>query len=132
MEIIIDDSSRLYEIEKEFRSHFPYLKLVFFGFELKENKIFAKENQITDTNKTLGEIRHTHISGRVSINGSQKVRILEQHFRKNFGVNLRVLKKSESSWVSSIAEKNWKLSELDYNAEEMNETLKEQSMGSSC
>ena len=111
MEIIIHDSSKLFEIQEEFSKHFPYLRLEFFGFEPIEEKRFSKENLISDTNKTLGEIRHVHRPGHISINGHQKVSSLEQHFRKNFGIDIQVFRKSAAIWVQTTTTDNWTLTD---------------------
>ena len=126
MEITIDDSSKLCEIQKEFSKHFPYLKLEFFGFEPIEEKIFSKENLISDTNKTLEEVRHVHRPGHISINGHQKVSTLEQHFRENFGINIQVFRKSANTWLQTTATDNWTLAEQNKKGEEMNSAVKEE------
>ena len=126
MEIIIHDSSTLCEIQNEFGKHFPYLKLEFFGFEPIEKKRFSKKNLITDTNKTLGEIRHVHSSGHISINGHQKVSTLEQHFKENFGIDIQVFRKSANTWLQTTVTDNWTLAEQNKKGEEMNNTVTEE------
>ena len=128
MEIIIDDSSKLCEIQKEFRKHFPYLKLEFVDFEPGAKKIFSKEPMIRDTNKTLGEIRHIHRPGHISINGHQKVETFEQHFKEDLGLNMQVFRKSANAWLQTNATDNWTLSEQNKKGEEMNEAVKEEAM----
>ena len=125
MEIIIHDSYKLCEIQEEFSKHFPYLKLEFFGFEPVVENTFLKENLISDTNKTLGEIRHVHLLGHISINGHQQVNILEQHFKKNFGINIQVFRKSGNIWLQTTATDNWTLAEQNKKGEEMNHLLRE-------
>lgn len=119
MEIIIQDSDKLCEIQKEFSKRFPYLKLEFFKFDVGKKKIFSSKNLITETQKTLGEIRHVHNLSHISINGHQKVSTLEQHFRENLGVDVQVFRKSGSSWLATTATDNWTLSEQNKKGEEM-------------
>lgn len=126
MEIIIHDSYKLCEIQKEFSEHFPYLKLEFFGFEPTEQKIFLRENLITDTNKTVAEIRHLHLMGHISINAQQKVSTLEQHFKKNFGINIQVFRKSGNTWLLTTTTDDWTLAEQNKKGEEMNNAVKEE------
>ena len=126
MEIIIDDNSKLCEIQEEFSMRFPYLKLEFFEFEPANKKFFLKENLITDKNKTIGQIRHVHLFGRVSINGHQKVSTLEKHFRENFGINIQVFRKSANTWLQTINTDSWTLTEQNRKGEEMDNSINEQ------
>jgi len=123
MDIIIDDSNTLLEVQKKFSKHFLYLKLEFFGFETNDEKVFSKENMIKDLNKTIGEVRHHHLRGHVSINGQQKVSTLENHFRENFGINVQVFRKSGNAWLQTIATDDWTLAEQNKKGEEMNESI---------
>lgn len=110
MEIIIDDTSRLCDIQKEFSKHFPYLKLEFFGWQPKQEKVFTKKNLINDTKQTLGDVRHVHSPGHVSINGHLKVSTLEQNFRERYGVNVQVFRKSGRTWLETTVTDEWTLS----------------------
>ncbi len=126
MEIIIDDNHKLCEIQEEFSKHFPYLKLEFFEFAQGEQKIFSKKNLIPDTTKTLGQIRHIHYPGHISINGHQKVSTLEELLMKNFGIAVQVFRKAGNTWLQTTATDNWTLSEQNKKGEEMNIVLKEE------
>ncbi len=106
MEITIHDSFKLCEIQEEFSKHFPYLKLEFFEFAPGAKKVFSKAYLITDTDKTLGEKRHIHRAGHISINGHQKVNTLEQHFLENFGVDIQVFRKSGNVWLQTTTTDN--------------------------
>lgn len=128
MEIIIDDSKKLCEIQKEFRNYFPYLKLEFFEFESGKRGIFSKKNLITDTNKTLGEVRQVHRPGRISINGHQKASTYEQIFLEKFGINIQVFRKSGNVWLQTTTTDDWTLAEQNKKGEEKNNALKEQAM----
>lgn len=118
MEIIIHDSYKFCEIQEEFSKHFPYLKLQFFDFGVERKGIFSRKNLITDTNKTLGDARHVHYTGHISINGHQKVSTLEQHFREIYGINIQVFRKSGNSW-QTITTDNWTLTKQNKKGEEM-------------
>jgi hypothetical protein len=126
MELIIHDSYTLKEIQEEFSKHFPYLKLEFFEFAPGEKKIFSKENLITATDKTIGETRHLHIPGHLSINGHQKVVTLEDHFRDNFGMDIQVFRKSGNTWLQTTNTDHWTLSEQNRKGKEMENSVKEQ------
>lgn len=126
MEIIIHDTFQLAEIQQEFSKHFPFLKIEFFEFEPGEKKIFSKENIITDTTKTLGETRHLHTAGLLSINGHLKVSTLEAHFRDNFGMDIQVFRKSGNTWLQTTATDDWTLAEQNKKGEEMSKNNNEE------
>lgn len=113
MEILIDDASRLCDIQKEFSKHFPYLKLEFFGPQPEQEKVFTRKNLITDTRQTLGDVRHLHCLGHISIYGHLKVSTLEQNFRENYGINVQVFRKSGNIWLETTVTDDWTLSKQD-------------------
>ncbi len=121
MNIIIHDSNSLQEIQKTFNEHFPYLKLEFFNLDPAKEKNFSRENMITDTHKTLADVRHIHRNGYISINGHQKVSTLEQHFSENFGIDIQVFRKSGDTWLQTTATDEWTLARQNKKGEEMNQ-----------
>lgn len=123
MEIILNDSYKLHEIQKIFNEHFPYLKLEFFNIDTAKDKRFSSENLIKQTNKTLAEVRHIHRAGYLSINGHQKVRTLESHFANDFGICTQVFRKSGDTWLQTTSTDEWTLSEQNKMAEEMEVSL---------
>ncbi|HRG51627.1 MAG TPA: hypothetical protein PLL00_02235 [Bacteroidia bacterium] len=125
MEIFIHDSYKLSEIQEVFSEHFPYLKLEFFNVDPTKDKIFSKENLITQTNKTLAELRHVHRKGHLSINGHQKVSTLESHFANDFGIYTQVFRKSGDTWLQTTSTDEWTLSQQNNMAKEMEASLSE-------
>lgn len=124
MQLTIHDSYKLSEIREEFSRHFPYLKLEFFSFAAGEKKIFSEKNLVTDGTKLLGDVRHFHNFGHLSINGHQKVGTLEQNFLKTFGIDVQVFRKSGKVWLQTTDTDNWTLAEQNKKGEEMeNESL---------
>ncbi len=117
MEIIIDDSYTLADIQKEFKKHFPNLKLEFFELGPSDEKI-TTENMISERNKTLGEIRHIHVPGYISINGHQKVSTLELNFKQSFGINIMVYRKSGDTWLQTTTDNDLTLTEENKKGEE--------------
>lgn len=119
MKIIIDDSTKLIEIQKEFSTRFPYLKLEFFEFDPTGEKNFSKKNLITDKNKTIGEVRHVHRAGHISLNGHQKASSLELQFMENFGISVQVFRRAADTWLQTTATDNWTLSDQNDKGKEM-------------
>lgn len=120
MKFIIDDSTKISEIQSEFSKHFPYLKLEFFQFNPSEEDAFLKSNLVTNHNTTLDKIRHLHIPGYISLNGNQLVSTFEKYLKENFGINAQVFRKSGSNWLQTTSTDNWTLSEQNNKGLEMN------------
>jgi hypothetical protein len=118
MEIIIDDNTLLCDIQKDFISQFPYLKLEFFNFQ-PDHAVFNRKNLITDTKKTIGTVRHVHYKGHISINGHQKVKTLEQNFLEHYGINVQVFRKSGNVYLETLESDDWTLSEQNRKGSEM-------------
>lgn len=120
MKFIIDDSTKISEIQSEFSKHFPYLKLEFFQFNPSEEDAFLKSNLVTNHNTTLDKIRHLHIPGYISLNGNQLVSTFEKYLKENFGINAQVFRKSGSNWLQTTSTDDWTLSEQNNKGLEMN------------
>ena len=125
MEILIDDSVRIFEIQESFNTHFPSLKLEFFELDPTKKKNFTRSNLIRDINKTIGEIRHLHRTGSISINGHQKVSTLEKNFYRDFGVNVQVFRKSGRNWLRTTSTDDWTLKEQNQMSQDISTTLNE-------
>lgn len=120
MKIIIDDTTKISEIQSEFSKHFPFLKLEFFQFESTENKTFSKTNLVSNPETTLDKIRHLHVPGYISLNGHQLVSTFEKYLKENFGINAQVFRKSGKNWLQTTSTDNWTLSEQNKKGLEMN------------
>lgn len=123
MEIIIEDSVLLSEIQTEFRKHFPYLRLEFFEFSQSNENMFSKKNLIIDSEIPLGKVRHMHIPGFISMNGNQLVSTFEKCLQENFGINAQVFRKSRGNWLQTTSTDNWTLSEQNKKGLEMDTVL---------
>lgn len=126
MKFIIDDTTKISEIQAEFNKHFPYLKIEFFQFNPSEENTFLKTNLVTDHNTTLDKIRHLHVPGYISFRGNQLVSTFEKYLKENFGINAQVFRKSGANWLQTISTDNWTLSEQNAIGLEMNTEVEEQ------
>jgi hypothetical protein len=117
MEIIISDTLTVNEIQAEFQSHFPFLKLEFY---LKEHEAGEGNSNLTkvDSKKSLGEIRTKHNDGELSIHGNQKVSTLESNFHDVYGLNVQVFRKNGELWLQTTVTDEWTLSEQNSTAME--------------
>jgi hypothetical protein len=113
MDILLNDSQTLAEIQTSFASHFPFLKLEFFTFKNSDKKVFSKANLVKDTSITLGMIRSKHYDGKILFDGKMTADSLEKHFDKYFGMDVQVFRKAGSVWLRTIDTDNRTLNELN-------------------
>jgi len=117
MKIIINDSRKIFAIQKEFSKMFPNLKL---EFSAKPNKPGGKPSHkvITHPSKTLGECRAVHTSGSLTVTPETSVAQFEQDLRDNFDLVAHVFKKSGKQWIETTSTDGWSLKhENDQGAE---------------
>lgn len=118
MKITINDHRKIFAIQEDFNTIFPYLKLEFFSKQHAQGggtaKKFVKHNS-----KTLGECRTIHNSGDITINSSMSVNELEQHFADVYGLGVQVFRKSGKSWLETTVTDNWTLEEQNKQGEDL-------------
>jgi len=108
MKIIIHDARRIVDIQEEFNTVFPYLKLEFFsqGHTISEG---SAKKHIINTNETLGKYRSKHNPGEVGIVPEMKVMDIEQLFSDIYGLNVQVFRKSGKVWLETTVTDGWTL-----------------------
>ena len=94
----ISIKQKLSEIQKEFNSKFPYLKLEFYK---KQHKQEGEISQPLNVEKTIKEVSPDAIQEDLAIDGQLNLSTLEQKMYDNFGLNIRVFRKSGNSWVTT-------------------------------
>ena len=106
MKITINDHRKIFAIQDEFNTVFPYLKLEFFS---KPNKPGGPSAQkfVKDSSKTLGECRTEHNKGQITITLNTKVVDLEQRFSEIYGLGVQLLRKSGKVWLETTVTNGW-------------------------
>ena len=118
MEITINDHRKIYAIQEEFNSFFPYLKLEFFSKPHKSVGASARK-LIKHSSITLGECRAIHEKGNITITPNMKVSSLEEDFASVYGLGVQVLRKSGKIWLVTTVTDGWTLKEQNAQGEEL-------------
>jgi hypothetical protein len=108
----IDDSKKIKDIKKAFNQYFPHLKIEFFSEEHEEGEGNPRK-AMYDDELFLKDIRTTHSSGELSIDGHQKTATFEKNFHDHFGVNVQVFRKSGRIWLQTMATDDWTLAQQE-------------------
>lgn len=108
MTIEIHANKTIKEIQTEFSSVFPYLKLEFFSKPHSSGKGTKKEYMKNNT-LSLREVSKKETIGSLSFTDDTIVNDLEKKFREGFGLNVQVFRKSGSLWLETTATDTWTL-----------------------
>lgn len=116
MKITINNRRKIFAVQEEFNTMFPYLRLEFFA---KPNKSAgtASKKLIKHSSKTLGECRTVHNKGTITISPSMTVADLEQSFNDIYGLGVLVQRKSGKVWLEVTVSDGWTLEEQNSQGE---------------
>ncbi|MDP3928486.1 MAG: hypothetical protein Q8R57_05650 [Bacteroidota bacterium] len=117
MNLLINNSKTIANIQDDFQSLFPYLKIEFFKAQHQSGEPSAKEHVISGS-LTLQELNPSLVSGEIEVISGLKVGELEQLFAEKFGLSVQVFHKSGSVWLQTTRTDNWTLTEQNRHAEE--------------
>ncbi len=116
MQVVITDNRKIFAIQEEFSTLFPYLKLEFFSKPHTVGGSSAKK-LIKHNSKTLGECRTIHNKGKITITPQMTVSDLEQNFGDVYGLGVQVFRKSGRAWLETTVTDGWTLDEQNSQGE---------------
>jgi hypothetical protein len=118
MKITINDHRKIFAIQEEFNTLFPYLKVEFFSKPHKKDGA-ASSKLVKHASKTLGECRTIHNTGDITIIPTMTVAELEQRFADVYGLGVDVFRKSGKSWLETTVTNSWTLEEQNKQGEDL-------------
>lgn len=100
MTIEINNSKTIQQIQLEFTSRYPDLKLEFFRNEhgLEE----ASNETPCQPEKTIGELRDLHEHGLITITPDRETGSVEREFEQRFGLHVQIYRKRMDQWLQTI------------------------------
>lgn len=117
MVIHLSNDKTVAEIQKEFNTLFPFLKIGFFSKGHRPFEGTAKKS-ILDSETKLKLIKKEKT--KVQISATMTVNELEQLFKTKFGLNVQVFRKSGKSWLETTVTDNWTLLKQNEEGQELN------------
>ena len=108
--MVISDDKTFRDIQKDFNSKFPYLKLEFYSSRHGEGEGSPIQERI-DPEKLMKNARQNHTEGNIRVRKDMKVNELEQVFQEKFGLNVQVFRKSGNLWMQTTSTDHWTLAE---------------------
>lgn len=124
MELAINDSKTIKEIQDEFNDAFKYIKLEFFNKPHEVGEASAKKD-LLDNSQSLGEIRTVHNEGELVITADMLVSQVETAFEDKFGVHVQVFRKQNNIWLETTNTDNWTLAKQIQTAEYMGKPIED-------
>ncbi len=118
MIIHIKENTTITDIQNEFESKFPYLKLMFFKKPHHEHEGSAKKDLMSGASKITSAKQH---NGKITFDENTTVIELEDLFREHFGLNVQVFRKSGRSWIETTVTDNWTLKKQNDQGKELSE-----------
>jgi hypothetical protein len=112
MNISVNDTTTLRDIQRTFNNFYPYLKLSFFRAPHKKYEA-SDENQLLFPDTALSSILRTHVSGVFEILPMYRVTDVEQEFQRRFGLAVQILIKERSQWRQTTGMDDFTLKELN-------------------
>lgn len=126
MKIPIDNTKSIREIQETFSGEFPYLKLEF-SPAVRPSVPTAAATKTA--NRLVGEFRSMHNYGEMDVSPQMTVTELELLFRNDFGLIIRVFRKSGKIWLETGFTNNWTLEKQNAEAESLSRSIEERRTG---
>lgn len=108
MEILIDGNKTVGDIQKEFNSQFPFLKIEFFNGAYDSERAPDYSNLISPGKKIL-ECRQVQTNGALFVGELQTVAQIESLFWNRFNLSVHVFRKSDNLWIETSLTHAWTL-----------------------
>jgi len=117
MEIKISDDKTLGEVKKEFSYLFPNLKIEFYKVSHREYEGSVNKNLLNNSLK-IGRVRISHDEGELILDSKTLTAEVESEFRKFYGLNVQVFRRSGRLWLQTTSTDDWTLEQQQQAAEE--------------
>ncbi|MBS1598875.1 MAG: hypothetical protein JST75_11685 [Bacteroidetes bacterium] len=121
MKLKIDSDSSIRDIQDQFNTYYPYLKIEFFKNNHQAFKLSAKADRI-DPHKRINDLVNIDKSSTINIDEKTTVAVLEQQLSEKFGLSAQVFRKSGKLWIETSLTDNWTLDKQNREGEFISKT----------
>lgn len=112
MHIEINDNTTIKQIQQTFSNYYPCLRLEFYRKAHKKYKA-SPDSDLISPEKTIGEIKKTHVSAILEIRPLSIVADIENEFLHRFGMSVQVLRKEKDNWIQTTGMDDFTLKDLN-------------------
>ena len=96
----VNDTKTIEDIRKEFSEYYPFLSIEFYDEPHKSGEISSYKHLLPH-NKTIRDIRRKHNPGMLEIHSWHKTGIVEQEFKRLYGLNVQILRRQGDAWIQT-------------------------------
>ncbi|HET9431680.1 MAG TPA: hypothetical protein VFO70_10925 [Chitinophagaceae bacterium] len=117
MRLNISPSRLISDVQKDFNSEFPFLKIQFF-----QNRAFKPESSnsnLIPASTNIGKAQKELHEGDIEINGSMKVNELEKILNDEYSLKAQIFRLSGTIWLETTMTDNWTLSQQNEHGREI-------------
>lgn len=112
MEIYISEEATIASIQRDFREAYPLLQLAFYQQPHEIGEHCCPQEKIP-AEMPIEDIRMMHTFGWIDISKHRTAAEIEQDFRRLFGLNVQVMRRSGDMWVQTTKTDCWTLQRLN-------------------
>ena len=124
MRISVEDNRLLSDVQLEFNTYFPYLKLEFFRAPHKIGEGSAKK-LLMDNRRRIKDCRSKSKTGDLIFSAETTVADLENTFFRDFGLSAQVFRRSGNVWLETSATDSWSLMQQNSEGAELSAQIRE-------
>jgi hypothetical protein len=116
MKITVNEGRKIFAIQEEFNTKYPYLRLELIT---KNGKAGSGLSRMVRQSATLEECRTVYSKKTITIVPSMTVADLDRNFREVFGLGVIVKRKSGKVWLEITVSDGWTLEEQNRQGESL-------------
>lgn len=120
LEIEINNSRSLNDLQKDFNSLFPYLKVEFYDIPNLTQKSSSK-SKLLNNSLAVAKSRRSTNEGTFTFNGNMSVALFERELWDKFGLWAQVYRMSGKVWIETSLTESWTLDRQNNEGFEMSE-----------
>jgi hypothetical protein len=118
MQLRIDEYSTIADLQQQFNSRFPYLKLYFTNKVISPGTPQVKKTMLPAETRMQQLTTHA-LPMDIAIDGKMTVSALENFFEEEAGLHAQVFRSSGSLWLITTATDQWSLDKQNSEGEEL-------------
>jgi hypothetical protein len=122
MDIHVHAQKKLIDIQHEFQTRFPFLKLEFYSHTHRHGEM-SPNSDLINLQQNISALDQANDSFEWHINSNMSVSDVETTFQEKFKIGVHVFRKSGLNWLQTTTTDSWTLAEQNARGKEMSEEL---------
>ncbi len=128
MQLTIRPNRLISDIQKDFNSMFPFLKIEFFKSK-GGRQLDYSVNNIIRHNQKIAEGQKELVDGAITIEPEMTVKDLEKNFKDEFSLAVQVFRRSGNVWLETTMTDDWTLRHQNEHGLELSTDKKKEAPG---